>query len=109
VSMLLSTIAGGTFSASDRVSARPTPKPVKVETSADGTVQLSTFTDHSFNGEQFILWWERGANGGGVEGLAFYLNPPYPEPAVGKVKVVKSWSDLDGVDISSYDTLDFEP
>jgi hypothetical protein len=105
----LSTITGGTFTARDHVSARPTPKPVKVETNADGTVQLSTFTDHSFNGEQFILWWERGANGGGVEGLAFYLNPPYPEPAVGKVKVVKSWSDLDGVDISSYDTLDFEP
>jgi hypothetical protein len=107
--MLLSTIAGGTFSASDRVSARPTPKPVKVETSADGTVQLSTFTDHSFNGEQFILWWERGANGGGVEGLAFYLNPPYPEPTGKRVKVVKSWTDLDGADLSNYDTLDFEP
>jgi hypothetical protein len=104
----LSTLAGGPFVASDHVTARPTPKLVNVKTGADGTVQLSTLTDRSFNGEQFILWWERGANGGGVQGLAFYLNPPYPEPMDGSVKVVNSWSDLNCADLSSYKTLDFE-
>jgi hypothetical protein len=104
----LSTLAGGTFQASDQVSARPTPKLVDVKTGEDGTVQLSTFTDRGFNGEQFILWWNRGTNGGGVQGLAFYLNPPYSEPTGPNVKVVKSWKDLDGVDLSSFDTLDFE-
>jgi hypothetical protein len=105
----LSALAGGTFQTSDRVSVRPTPKLVDVQTGKDGTVQLSTFTDRNFNGEQFILWWNRGTNGGGVEGLAFYLNPPYPEPTGRRVKVVKSWTDLDGADLSNYDTLDFEP
>ena len=71
-------------------------------------MQLSTITSKSFNGEQFILMWNRGANGGGTQGLAFYLNPPYMEPADTGVKVVNSWTDLDGVDLSAYQTLDFE-
>ena len=104
----LSTLAGGTFLASDHVSARPTPKLVDVETGKDGTVQLSTYTDRNFNGEQLILSWNRGTNGGGVQGLAFYLNPPYAEPMDTGVKVVHSWADLKGVDLSAYQTLDFE-
>ena len=51
-----------------------------VNTRSDGTVEISTITAANFAGEQFILWWNRGADGGGVEGLAFFLNPPYPEP-----------------------------
>ncbi len=104
----LSALAGGIFRASDQVSARPTPKLINVETGVDGTVQLSTFTSRSFNGEQFILSWNRGPNGGGVQGLAFYLNPPYAEPVQRGVKVVNSWTDLNGVDLSAYQTLDFE-
>ena len=103
----LSTLTGGTFVASDQVTARPTPKLVDAETS-NGTVQLSTYTDRNFNGEQFILSWNRGVNGGGVQGLAFYLNPPYVEPMDKTVKVVHSWADLNGVDLSAYQTLDFE-
>ena len=47
-----------------------------------------------------------------MEGLAFFLNPPYPEPTGKNVKVVKSWADLTDpaapVDVHSIDTLDFE-
>ena len=87
---------------------RPTPKLVEVQTQKDGTVQLSKLTGPNFNGDQFILMWNRGSDGGSVEGLAFFLNPPYTEPAGANVKVVNSWSDLQGQDLSGYNTLDFE-
>jgi hypothetical protein len=98
----------GPFLPGDHVSVRPTPKLVEVQTQKDGTVQLSTVTRSNFNGDQFILMWNRGTDGGGVEGLAFFLNPPYTEPAGANVKVVNSWSDLQGQDLSGYNTLDFE-
>src|SRR5262249_26827103 len=72
------------------------------------TVQLSTVTGPNFDGDQFILMWNRGSDGGAVEGLAFFLNPPYTEPTGANVKVVNSWSDLQGQDLSAYDALDFE-
>jgi hypothetical protein len=100
-------LIGGPFQVSDRVSVRPTPKLVGVETQRDGTIYLSTFTAGDFRGEQFILWWNRGSDGAGVEGLAFFLNPPYPRPTGSNVKVVTSTADLSG-DLSAYDTLDFE-
>ena len=101
------------FQASDHVSVRPSIKPIGVNTRSDGTVEISTFTASNFAGEQFILWWNRGADGGGVEGLAFFLNPPYTAPAAGSnVKVVNSWKDLNDhkspVDAAPIDTLDFE-
>jgi hypothetical protein len=43
-------------------------------------VQISTFINGSFNGGLFILMWNHDKDGGGVEGLAFYLNPPYMRP-----------------------------
>ncbi|HEY3827058.1 MAG TPA: hypothetical protein VGL82_21030, partial [Bryobacteraceae bacterium] len=73
---------------------------------------IATFTASNFAGEQFILWWNRGADGGGVEGLSFFLNPPYPEPTGKHVKVVNSRADLTDpaspVDAAPIDTLDFE-
>jgi hypothetical protein len=108
VQIRVTKIAKGPFQPGDHVTVRPTPKRVNVEARNDGSVQLSTFTTDKFAGEQFILMWNRGTDGGGVEGLAFFLNPPYTEPADHGVKVVHSWTDLDGVDLSNYQTLDFE-
>lgn len=73
---------------------------------SDGTVRISTRTDGNFGGEQFILWWNRGTEGGGVEGLAFFLDPAYERPT-GAVKTINSLSDLNG-DLSHFDALDFE-
>ena len=103
---------GTPFQSSDHVSLRPSVKLAGVTTRSDGTVEISTFTAANFAGEQFVLSWNRGADGGGVEGLAFFLNPPYPEPMGKNVKVVKSWADLidpnSPVTASHIDTLDFE-
>jgi len=64
-------------------------------------------TGREFTGEQFIQWWDRGAAGGAIQSLAFFLNPPYPPPAGANVKRVSSWSDLQG-NLQGIDTLDFE-
>ncbi len=101
----------GPFLASDHVSVRPTPKLVGVQTQKDGTVQLSTVTGNNFKGEQFILWWNRGADGGAVEGLAFFLNPPYAAPTGGHVKIVNTLDDLSDptiTDATKVNALDFE-
>jgi hypothetical protein len=94
------------FLRSDRVSVRPTVKWIPAELRDDGTVQISTFTGGDFNGEQFLLWWQRNSSmGGGIQGLAFFLDPSYQVPN-GTVKTIWSLSDLDNVD--GYDTLDIE-
>jgi hypothetical protein len=63
---------------------------------------------YGFSGDQFLLWWNRdAADGGGIESLVSFLNPPYTRPAGANVKVVGSAADLTG-DLSAYDTLDFE-
>ena len=108
VQIRVTNLAEGPFQPSDHVTVRPTPKSVTVESLNDGSVQLSTSTTDKFAGDQFILMWNRGTDGGGVEGLAFFLDPQYTEPDDLHVKVVNSWMDLDGVDLSSYKTLDFE-
>lgn len=112
VRLRVNKLFGTPFQQSDHVSLRPSVKLAAVDTRSDGTVEISTFTTANFAGEQFILWWNRGADGGGVEGLAFFLNPPYPEPSGKHVKVVKSWADLTDpaspVDAAPIDTLDFE-
>jgi hypothetical protein len=90
---------------------------VGVDTSPDGTVQISTATGGHFAGEQFILWWNRGAEGGGIESLAFFLNPIYERPTGNNVQVIDGHftavvdSDDISTDISTsplIDTLDFE-
>ena len=112
VQLRVTKLATGPFGFTDHVAVRPTRILAGVETDRDGTVQVSTSTAANFNGEQFILMWNHGADGGGVEGLAFYLNPPYTQPVGTNVKVVTSWADLAGFaedpNLLSYDTLDFE-
>ena len=94
------------FLASDHVSVRPSVKKIDADLTSDGAVKISRRTDDDFAGEQFILWWDRGTEGGGIEGLVFFLNPPYDKPRGSNVKKVTSPSDLG--DLSEFDTLDFE-
>lgn len=112
VQLRVTKLATGPFQFSDHVTVRPTPILADVETQHDGTVEISTRTAGNFNGEQFILMWNHGTDGGGVEGLAFYLNPPYVRPAGTNVKVVESWTDLQGFandpNLLLYNTIDFE-
>jgi hypothetical protein len=97
------------FLSSDRVSVRPSVKPVSTSLTQDGMVQLSTWTGADFAGEQFILWWNRNAQeSGAIQGLAFFLDPPYSAPSVGVVKTVTSLSDLDPAGLAGYDTLVFQ-
>ncbi len=100
----------GSFRESDHVSVRPGVKQIESYVMSDGTVEISANTDGNFSGEQFMLWWSRGADGGGVEALAFYLNPPYERPMGPTVKIIVTQSDLDDVTANPtlYDTLDFE-
>jgi hypothetical protein len=110
VRLRVAKLFGTPFQATDHVFARPSTKPIAVDTERDGTVLISTFTAPDFNGEQFILWWNRQADSAAVEGLAFFLNPPYTPPtAPHKVKVVTPQTDLtDPSQLLGYDTLDFE-
>jgi hypothetical protein len=96
----------GPFRESDHVSIRPSIKPVLVDERGDGTVQISAATSADFSGEQFLLWWNRGSEGGSVEGLAFFLNPPYVVKG-NSVKTIRTPDDLMG-DLSTFDALDFE-
>ncbi len=112
VQLRVTKLATGPFQFSDHVTVRPTPILANVQTERDGTVEISTRTAGNFNGEQFILMWNHGIDGGGIEGLAFYLNPPYTRPAGTNVKVVTSWTDLQGFandpNLLNYNTIDFE-
>jgi hypothetical protein len=107
VKLRVTKLFGTPFQHSDHVSVRPSIKPFLVDTQPDGTALISTFTASNFGGEQFILWWERGEDSAGVEGLAVFLNPPYIAPApASNVRVVKGQFDL--ADLTGIDTLDFE-
>jgi uncharacterized protein (TIGR03437 family) len=98
---------GSPFQANDQVSVRPGAKKINAVLEPAGTVLISRTTSREFAGEQFLLWWNRGGDGGGVESLVFFLNPPYARPSGSNVKVVAAPADLTG-DLSAYDTLDFE-
>jgi hypothetical protein len=108
VRLRVSKLSNGPFRSGDHVSVRPSIKPVAVSTRTDGTVELATVTAGNFDGEQFILWWNRGTDGGAVEGLAFFLDPPYTEPTGTNVLKVTSWNDLASASLKNIDTLDFE-
>jgi hypothetical protein len=107
VRLRVAKLFGRSFDARDHVSVRPSVKRIDVDPAHDGTVEISIRTDDDFAGEQFILWWDRGAEGGGIEALAVFLNPPY-QPPPGNVKTITSWNDLNGADLSTFDALDFE-
>jgi hypothetical protein len=112
VQLRVTKLATGPFQFSDNATVRPTPILANVQTQRDGTVEISTRTAGNFNGEQFILMWNHGTDGGSLEGLAFYLNPPYTRPTGTNAKVVTSWTDLQGFandpNLLNYNTIDFE-
>ena len=95
------------FLANDHVSIRPAAKSISADLQSDGTVLISRKTNTDFAGEQFILWWNRGTEGGALEALAFYLDPPYTRPTGPHVKVIAASSDL-ATNLSAFDTLDIE-
>ena len=94
------------FTASDNVSVRPSTKPVAVSVGADGTAMLSTTTAPDFNGEQFLLWWSDGTNGGSIQSLVFFLDPPYTAPTGTNVMIITTNTQL--ANVSQYDTLIFQ-
>jgi hypothetical protein len=109
VQLRVTNLWSGPFVASDHVSVRPSVKFIETDLQADGTVQISTHTAADFAGSQFILMWNRdAAHGGAIQGPAFFLDPPYQRPTGSNVRVVTSWNDLNGADLSGYDTVDFE-
>ncbi len=94
------------FVASDNVSVRPSTKPVAVNVAADGTAMLSTTTAPDFNGEQLLLWWSDGTNGGSIQSLVFFLDPPYTAPAGTNVMIITTNTEL--ANVSQFDTLIFQ-
>ncbi len=107
IQLRVTKLFGTPFQAGDQVSVRPGAKKISAVVESAGTVLISRTTSNDFAGEQFLLWWSRGSDGGAVESLAFFLNPPYARPSGSNVKVVTTPADLNG-DLSAYDTLDFE-
>lgn len=99
---------GTPFQPSDHLSVRPSVKLMDADLQSDGSVRIATVTSSVFAGEQFALWWNRGTQGGAVESLVFFLNPPYQPPTGSNVLVVKSEADLAAANQPPYDTLDFE-
>jgi uncharacterized protein (TIGR03437 family) len=107
VQLRITKLWGAPFVAGDHLSVRPGAKGITATLEADGTALITRNTANDFAGEQFVLWWNRGSDGGAVEAMAFYLDPPYTRPTGSNVKVVMSSSDLNG-DLSAFDTLDIE-
>ncbi|MFI5166249.1 MAG: hypothetical protein ACHQQS_06500 [Thermoanaerobaculales bacterium] len=99
---------GSAFPAINHVWVRPRVKGIHVDSVSGDTVQLSTAAAADFAGEQFILWWDGDTKeSGGIQGLAFFLNPPYDRPTGSNVKTIAASAALTG-DLSHFDTLDFE-
>jgi hypothetical protein len=95
------------FVTSDNVSVRPSIKPVSVSVAADGTAMLSTTTAPDFNGEQFLLWWSDGTNGGSIQSLVFFLDPPYAPPTTGNIMTITTNTQLTNLK-NNVDTLIFQ-
>ena len=94
------------FTVSDNVSVRPSVKHVAVNVANDGTVNLSTKTGPDFEGDQFLLWWSDGTNGGSVQSLAFFLDPIYTPPTGSNVMIITTNTDLKK--LTNFDTLIFQ-
>jgi hypothetical protein len=108
VALRVTKLFGSAFPAIDQMSVRPLAKGIHVDSVSGSTVQLSTNTAANFAGDQFILWWDGDSEqSSAIQGLAFFLNPPYDRPTGPSVKTITAPSDLTG-DLSSFDTLDFE-
>ena len=101
-------LLGSAFPAINQVSVRPQAKKVHVDSVSGSLVQISTTTAANFAGDQFLLWWAGDAQQGGIiQSLVFFLNPPYVKPTGSNVKVITTPADLTA-NLSSFDTLDFE-
>jgi hypothetical protein len=91
VQLRVTKLENGPFLSGDNVSVRPSSKPIVTSLASDGTVLISTKTGEKFDGEQFILWWDRltavGLSGA-TQGLAFFLDPIYTPPKGKKVKII---------------------
>jgi len=108
IALRVTKLFGSAFPAIDHVSVRPRAKEIHVDSMSGGTIQLSTNTAADFAGDQFVLWWDGDAQqSSAIQGLAFFLNPPYTRPTGGSVKTIAAPADLTG-DLSHFDTLDFE-
>jgi hypothetical protein len=79
---------------------------VTVNVGGQGIAELSTTTAPDFNGEQFLLWWSDGTNGGSIQSLVFFLDPPYTPPAGTNVKTITTNTDL--TNVTNFDTLIFQ-
>ena len=81
VTLRVTKLFGSAFPAIGHVSVRPTAKGIQVDSVSGNTVQLSTNTAADFAGDQFVLWWDGDAQqSSAIQGLAFFLNPPYNRP-----------------------------
>jgi hypothetical protein len=108
VALRVTKLWGSNFPEMNRVSIQPRAKGIQVESVSGRTVELSTRTAADFSGDQFILWWDVDTHeSAGIQGLAFFLDPPYDRPTGRNVKTVVVPADLTG-DLTSFDTLDFE-
>jgi len=108
VALRVTKLFGAVFPSVGQVSVRPTAKAIHVDSVSGSLAQLSTTTSANFAGDQFLLWWNGDTNhSSAVEGLVFFLNPPYVKPTGSNVKVIAAPADLTG-DLSHFDTLDFE-
>jgi len=107
VDLRITKLGNGPFVGSDQVSVRPAAKGIPA-TLVNGRVQISTRTDEDFAGEQFLLWWNRDAqHSGAVQGLAFFLDPPYAAPA-GRVATLTGTIDAHTLDLTTYDAVNLE-
>jgi hypothetical protein len=95
------------FAASDNVSVRPSIKPVTVTVGGQGIATLSTTTAPDFNGDQFLLWWSDGTNGGSIQSLVFFLDPPYLPPTTGNIMTITTNTQLTNLNYN-IDTLIFQ-
>ena len=108
VALRVTKLFGSPFAASNHVSVRPAAKGIHVDSVSGSTVQVSTTTAATFAGDQFLLWWDGDTQqSGSIQGLVFFLNPPYVKPTGSNVKVMATPVDLTA-DLSHFDTLDFE-
>jgi hypothetical protein len=105
VSLRVTNLNSG-FTAADNVSVRPSTKPVTVSVGGNGVATLTTTTASNFNGDQFLLWWSDGTNGGNIQSLVFFLDPPYPAPAGPGVKTITTNTAL--TNLTNIDTLIFQ-
>jgi hypothetical protein len=93
------------FLESDGVFVRPRAKGIDARLMDDGTVHISADEGADFAGQQFILSWNRSTTqGGGIQGLAFFLDPSYPAPTGSNVQVIDNAA-VSSSDISTSATI----